>query len=190
MVTITSHVVSKLLRKVVVSYPGHKSGYICMKPCVAQALGILLAWLIVSIGKLEASTIQYQVSCRSCEQNASVSIRLSKGQHSRFSVEGFSWSIMLSWVSPIPKNAKEVHSFSGLASYYQRFIPKFAQIAQCLHVLVGPTSNKHEKIRGQKIEKLTAIEKPNEPEEFKRISKHQQAFDALKEALVTAPVLC
>ena len=33
------------------------------------------------------------------------------------------------WDWPIPINAKEVHSFIGLASYYQRFIPKFAQIA-------------------------------------------------------------
>ena len=47
---------------------------------------------------------------------------------------------------PIPTNMKEVHSFLGLASYYQRFIPKFAKIAQCLHELVGPTSNKHKKL--------------------------------------------
>ena len=46
---------------------------------------------------------------------------------------------------PVPMNAKEVHSFLGLASYYQRLIPKFAKIAQCLHELVGPTSNKHKK---------------------------------------------
>ena len=29
---------------------------------------------------------------------------------------------------PIPKTAKEVHLFLGLASYYQRFIPKFAKM--------------------------------------------------------------
>ena len=40
----------------------------------------------------------------------------------------------------IPTDTK-VHSFLGLASYYQRFIPKFAKIAQCLHEMVGPTSN-------------------------------------------------
>ena len=54
------------------------------------------------------------------------------------------------WDWLIPTNGKEVHSFLGLASYYQRFIPKFAKIAQCLHELVGPTSNKHKKARGQK----------------------------------------
>ena len=46
---------------------------------------------------------------------------------------------------PTPINAKEVNSFLGLASYYWRFIPKFAKIVQCLHELVGPTSNKHKK---------------------------------------------
>ena len=93
------------------------------------------------------------------------------------------------WDWPIPINAKEVHSFLGLASYYQRFIPKFAQIAQCLHELVGPTSNKHKKIRGQKKGKTAVVEKPIEQKEFKWTPEHQQAFDALKEALVTAPVL-
>ena len=27
---------------------------------------------------------------------------------------------------PVPSNAKEVHSFLGLASYYHQFIPQFA----------------------------------------------------------------
>ena len=34
---------------------------------------------------------------------------------------------VLDW--PIPTNAKEVHSFLGLDSYCQQFIPQFAQIA-------------------------------------------------------------
>ena len=93
------------------------------------------------------------------------------------------------WDWPIPTNAKEVNSFLGLASYYQRFIPKFAKIAQCLHKLVGPTSNKHKKARGQKKGKPAVVENILELREFKWMPKHQQAFDALKEALVTAPVL-
>ena len=32
---------------------------------------------------------------------------------------------------PIPTNAKEVHSFLGLASYYQRFIPGLANPHKC-----------------------------------------------------------
>ena len=42
-------------------------------------------------------------------------------------------------VWPIPTNAKEVLPFLGLTSYYWRFIPKFAWIAQCLNELIGPT---------------------------------------------------
>ena len=58
-----------------------------------------------------------------------------------------------------------------------------------MHELVGPTSDKYKKISGQKKGKLAVIEKPIEQKEFKWMPKHQQAFDALKEALVTAPVL-
>ena len=93
------------------------------------------------------------------------------------------------WDWPIPTNAKEVCSFLGLTSYYQGFIPKFAWIAQCLHALVGPMSNKHKKIRDQKKGKLGVIKKPTEQKEFKWMPTHQQVFDALRDALVTAPVL-
>ena len=46
---------------------------------------------------------------------------------------------------PVPKMAKEVHSFLGLASYYRRFIPKFAKWANPLHDLIRPivTKKKH-----------------------------------------------
>ena len=37
---------------------------------------------------------------------------------------------------PIPKSAKEVHSFLGLASYYRRFIPQFAKWASPLYDLI------------------------------------------------------
>ena len=50
-----------------------------------------------------------------------------------------------------------------------------------------PTNIK--KARGQKKGKLAAVENITKPREFKWMPKHQQAFDALKEALVTAPVL-
>ena len=93
------------------------------------------------------------------------------------------------WDWSIPTNAKEVHSFLGLASYYWRFIPTFAKIAQCLHELVGPTSNKHKKAKGQKKGKLAASTECTNQRNLNGCPKHQQAFDALKEALVTAPVL-
>ena len=43
---------------------------------------------------------------------------------------------------PVPKMAKEVHSFLGLASYYQRFIPQFAKWANPLHDLICPVVTK------------------------------------------------
>ena len=89
----------------------------------------------------------------------------------------------------IPTNTEEVHSFLGLASYYWRFIPKFAKIAQSLHELVGPTSNKHKKVRGQNSEKPAAPNETTQIKEFKWMPENQQAFDALREALVTAVVL-
>ena len=87
---------------------------------------------------------------------------------------------------PVPKNIKEVQSFLGLASYYRRFIDKFAEKARCLHELVGPTSNKHRKARAKK-EAATVAQM--ESRIFEWTTKHQDAFDALKEALSTAPVL-
>ena len=80
------------------------------------------------------------------------------------------------WDWPIPTNAKEVHSFLGLSSYYQRFIPKFSKIAQCLHEFVCPTSNKQKKARGQKKGKLAASIEITKPREFKWMPKHQQSF--------------
>ena len=51
---------------------------------------------------------------------------------------------------PLPSNAKELHSFLGLASYYCQFIPNFAHIAKSLHQLVGPINVKKTKVKGKK----------------------------------------
>ena len=90
---------------------------------------------------------------------------------------------------PVPKNIKEVQSFLGLASYYRWFIDKFAKKARCLHELVGPTSNKHRKARAKKEKDNLTIVTQLEPQIFEWTMKHQEAFDALKEALSTAPVM-
>ena len=91
---------------------------------------------------------------------------------------------------PVPSNAKELHSFLGLASYYQWFIPNFACIAKCLHQLVGPTNVK--KTKGKRKE-VTTLEELKKTEltipKFVWASEHQKAFDALKLAWTTAPVL-
>ena len=40
---------------------------------------------------------------------------------------------------PVPRNAKEVRSFFGLASYYRRLVPKFAQVAKPLKKVLRKT---------------------------------------------------
>ena len=84
---------------------------------------------------------------------------------------------------PIPKNAKEVHSFLGLASYYQRFIPQFSKWASPLHDLIRPvaTTKKHARV------KLPPLA-PNLPQ-FIWTALHQESFDKLKDALTSAPIL-
>ena len=66
---------------------------------------------------------------------------------------------------PPPTNAKELRSFLGLASYYRRFIPKFAEIAAPLYRLQEKESR------------------------FSWTEPCQTAFDTLKQKLTTAPVL-
>ena len=82
---------------------------------------------------------------------------------------------------PTPSNPKEVHSFIGLASYYRRFIPNFAKFAGPLHALIVPASTK------QKLRKGEIWKKDLPP--FEWTEQCQQTFDALKDALTSAPVL-
>ena len=58
---------------------------------------------------------------------------------------------------PVPKNAKELHSFLDLAPYYCQCIPNFTHMAKCLHELLGPTNIK--KTKGKKVRKeVTTLE--------------------------------
>jgi len=70
---------------------------------------------------------------------------------------------VLSW--PEPRNVKDIRKFLGLANYYQRFIKDFAQVARPMNVLM----RKDVKWRWKEEE--------------------QVAFDKLKKAFTTRPVL-
>ena len=84
---------------------------------------------------------------------------------------------------PVPKSAKEVHSFLGLASYYWRFIPQFAKWASPLHKLIRPVTTK-KKHAGRKIPPLSQNLPP-----FQWSPACQESFKKLKEVLITALVL-
>ena len=66
---------------------------------------------------------------------------------------------------PTPNNLQELRSFLGLCTYYRRFVANFSDIARALH-------------------ELTEKGKP-----FLWTTQCQQAFDSLKEAVTTAPIL-
>jgi hypothetical protein len=67
---------------------------------------------------------------------------------------------------PRPRNRTEIRAFLGLAMYYRRFVKNFANIAEPLNDLL----------------------KKNPRTRF-WTAKHQKAFDQIKEALTTSPVL-
>ena len=69
----------------------------------------------------------------------------------------------MSW--PVPTSVKEVRSFLGLAGYYRRFIKDYAEKAAPLH----------------------ALTKKNQ--RFQWTHETQGAFELLKQALSTPPIL-
>ena len=66
---------------------------------------------------------------------------------------------------PPPRNVKQLQTFLGLTNYYRRFVPNFAQVAH----------------------PLTELTKKDI--EFVWSDRQQQAFQALKDRLVSSPVL-
>lgn len=68
-----------------------------------------------------------------------------------------------SW--PIPSNVKEVRAFLGTCSYYRKFIKDFSKIAKCLH----------------RLTEKNVI--------FKWNQECNNAFETLKKALITSPIL-
>ena len=66
---------------------------------------------------------------------------------------------------PVPVNVHEVRSYVGFASYYRKFIPHFSEIAAPLNALTQKDMS------------------------FRWSSECQEAFESLKKALTSAPVL-
>ena len=84
---------------------------------------------------------------------------------------------------PVPTNAKEVHSFLGLASYYHRFVLQFVKCANPLHDLIHPIATKKSRHRIR----LPPLQ-PNLPM-FQWTDLHQESFEKVKLALTSVPVL-
>ena len=77
---------------------------------------------------------------------------------------------------PVPKTLKDLRSFLGFTSYYRRYVPGFAQKAAPLHKLTAELSEGGKRKRGTITKEQWTTE-------------CQTAFDNLREALVSAPVL-
>ena len=78
---------------------------------------------------------------------------------------------------PVPQTVRDVRSFLEFASYYRRFVPKFAQVAGPLHKLVAELgSGGSNKTTKKQIGVLWTGE-------------CQNSFDHLKSLLTSAPVL-
>lgn len=83
----------------------------------------------------------------------------------------------------VPRSVTELRTFMGLAGYYRRFVKDFSKIAAPLYELIGtanvPKKGKRSDQQGKKQKK----------EPYKWTEKHQQAFDAIKVALTSPPIL-
>lgn len=75
---------------------------------------------------------------------------------------------------PVPRTVKEVRQVIGFMSYYRRFVPHFAQVAQPLHALMGKAKKGFAKAQ---------------PSPFQWTAECQAAFDELRERLMAPPVL-
>ena len=79
----------------------------------------------------------------------------------------------------VPKNVDDIRKFLGFTGYYRRFVKDYSKIAKPLNDLLGEP-----KKRGRSNKNYPPKQPP-----FVWGTEQQQAFDTLKEALTTAPIL-
>jgi len=79
------------------------------------------------------------------------------------SINPSGYDVLKDWEEP--NSVKETESFLGFMNYHRSFIKNHAQIATPLHELTGPKAK------------------------FKWEKRHQEAFDGLKQAMMSAPTL-
>ena len=89
--------------------------------------------------------------------------------------------ILRDW--PVPTTVKEVRSFLGFTGYYRRFVKGYSKIARPLHSLTAGATKKRGKMRS------SCNLEVGEPFEERWTQECAEAFDKLKEALSTPPVL-
>ncbi len=93
-------------------------------------------------------------------------------------------AVLKTW--PVPKNLKELRSFLGFSGYYRRFIQDYAAIVKPLNDL---TSGYPPLRKGRKVKEKKDYHNPKEPFGSRWSASCEQAFEAVIEALTTAPVL-
>ena len=82
------------------------------------------------------------------------------------------------------KNPMELHSCLVFASYYWKFISRFATVAKCRHQLIGPTN-----IKKSKLSKTKPLTTKKGKFEWQKQKECQITFSKLKGTLTNLLVL-
>lgn len=93
---------------------------------------------------------------------------------------------------PIPNNARELRAFIGTCSFYRRYIKGFSKIASPLQALINADPHKGARRRKGRQHVKSGLSVGHEQQRAPKWCwdlSCQEAFDALKQALCSAPIL-